>query len=65
MSKTIKHQQIYDVLNGKNIPYEKKKKVYQWFTRINFWDVESKIKYRIRKDWRRGGLSRIKKKNYK
>lgn len=65
MGKTIKHQETYDVLHEKDISYPEKIKVLKWFNRINFWDVGSKIKYRLRKDWRHGGLSRIKAKRYK
>lgn len=65
MGKTRKHQDIYDAMHGRKIPYRKRMKVLKWFRRVNFWDPEFKISYRIRKDWRHGGLSRIKRERYK
>lgn len=65
MSRTIKHQDIYDVLHGRKVSYRKKMKIYKWFDRVNFWDPDFKINYRKRKDWRHGGMSRIKARRYK
>lgn len=66
MSRTNKHQDQYDYLNGsKELPMDRKIKLMRYFNRINFWDWDLKILYRRHKDFVRGGIARIKGKNYK
>lgn len=66
MSKTYKHQDTYDYLNdNKKLSPKRLKKLIKYFNRLNFWDWDMKIMYRKYKDWKRGGVSRIKTKNYK
>lgn len=66
MGKTYRHQDTYNYLNeGKTVPVKRRIKLLRYFNRVNFWDNDQKIMYRRYKDWRRGGLSRIKVKNYK
>lgn len=66
MSKTYKHQDEYDWMhNDKYIPTKRLYKLIKYFNRCNFWDWDLKILYRRYKDAKRGGVARVKKKNYK
>lgn len=66
MGKTRKHQDTYNYLhdNG-SLPPKRLRKLVKYFNRLNFWDWDLKIDYRKHKDFVRGGVSRIKVKNYK
>lgn len=66
MSKTFKHQDLYDYYHDKKLPWKKLVKLYNFFSRINFWDPDEKIKFRRIKDFKHGGgIARIKIKKYK
>lgn len=66
MSKTYRHQDRYNYLHGnKEVPKDRLYKLLNWFRRINFWDWDLKILSRKHKDYVRGGISRIKGKNYR
>ena len=66
MSRTNKHQDQYDYLNGnKELSKERKVKLLRYFDRLNFWDWDLKILYRKHKDFVRGGVARIKGTRYK
>ena len=65
MGKTYKHQDQYDYLHdNKELSESRLRKLLNYFNRINFYDFDLKIKYRKWKDGHRGGIARIKSKNY-
>ena len=67
MSKTYRHQDEYNWMHDRDrtIPTKRLFKLLNFFSRCNFWDPDEKIKYRKIKDFKRGGLARIKAKKYK
>lgn len=66
MSKTFKHQDTFDYLHdNRKLPKRRLSKLLHYFDRVNFWDWDIKIQCRKHKDFKRGGVVRIKGKNYK
>ena len=66
MSKTRREQDVYDYMHdNKILPNKRLVKLLRYFNRCNFWDWDMKMQYRKIKDFRRGGIARIKGKNYK
>lgn len=65
MGKTYKHQDEYDWMHDKHLPRKRLIKLLKYFSRCNFWEWDIKIDYRRHKDFKRGGVARIKKRNYK
>lgn len=66
MSRTFKHQDTYDYIHeNKSIPRKRLLKLLKYFDRCNWWDWDLKIMYRKYKDVKKGGVARIKGKNYK
>ena len=34
--------------NGRKVSYRKRMKIFKWFDRVNFWDPDFKINYRLK-----------------
>lgn len=66
MGRTYKHQDTYDYLHdNKRLSLDRLRKLLHYFDRVNFFDSMEKIKYRQVKDFKRGGVARIKLRKYK